>query len=113
MHGIDLKCVIVQKLIYSRNAKGWYCVAPQRKGIGSIDLRGINTVRDMHRLWKEYIGLCGKFSLLGRDSKKLKKCIAIIRVTKDNIYFMDKRCALYAVFRRYKKDKAAEEDMEI
>lgn len=92
--------MIVQELIRSRHATHKYRLAPQRRGIGTLNLSDVESVREMHRLWRECIDRSGRFSLLARDRKgRLSKCIAVIRVTKEGIAFRDNRCTLAVLLR--------------
>ena len=91
-------------MIYSRHAKHRYRLAPQRRGIGTIDIRHVRSTRELYKHWMEYVGKKGSFSLQSRTRKgTFGKCIAVIRVTNNGITFKDNRCALCVILRNRKK----------
>lgn len=112
MSDIDLKSVIIQEVYHSKHAKHRYRLAPQRRGIGTIDLSHVMNDREFYKHWMYFVGQKGKFSLLSRDKKgRLRKCIGMITVTSGSIKYKDNRCALCSLMRArsYKKP----EDMKI
>lgn len=112
MSKVDLSSVIIQEVFYSRHAKHRYRLAPQRKGIGSIDLSHIKSNREFYKEWMDYVGKTGNFSLLSRSSNgRLRKCIAMIRVTEGGIKYRDNRCALCVILRNRSNKRI--EDMKI
>jgi hypothetical protein len=107
MSFINLNDVVIQELIRSKHATQKYRLAPQRRPIGSIDLSDVENMRQMHKLWKEYVCRKGRFSLLARDRRgRLSKCIAVITVTSNGIEFKDNRCALAVLLRGDDQPKA-------
>jgi len=106
------KNIIVQRLVRSRHAYKYYKLAPQRKGIATIDLDDVSSMSELYRYWNEIVGLRGSFALLARNRKgQLEKCVGIIRVSESRITIRDQRCAL-AVRLRKLGDKRLR-DMEI
>lgn len=112
MHKMDLSSVIVQEMYFSRHARRKYRLAPQRRGLGTIDLRYVRTQRELYKHWMYCVGKKGKFSLLARDSKgRLRKCVAVITVGDSGVRFRDNRCALCVILRNRSKKRPV--DMRI
>lgn len=111
----DLSSVVVQEMFFSRRAKAKYRLAPQRRGFGAIDIRGITRMKEFQELWELYVNENGLFALHARDYHgRFKRCIGIIRVSKTGgIRFKDRRCALAVMMRNASKRTLSEEDMEI
>lgn len=106
MERLDKSNILVQKLFYSKRADGFYKFAPQRKGIGTIDLRGIKGERQFFGLWKGIIGMKGDFSfqLIDRKTKRFGKCLGIIHVDETGITFKDRRCSLATMIKENERE---------
>lgn len=112
MPKIDQKCVIVQELMYSKHARRRYRLSPQRRCIGTIDIRDIESNKELYDTWMQLVGQKGNFSLLARTGNgRLRKCIAIITVTDNGIRYKDNRCALASMIRS--RSETAPKDMRI
>lgn len=112
MREINWENVIVQELFYSKNARKGYSFAPQRRGIGKLDLRGVETERQFLALWREEIGLVGEFALLGMWKKpcRIAKRLAEFRVTGGGVEWKDRRCAFLVRLRRSEGERFLERE---
>lgn len=111
MHKLDMSNVIIQEMFHSKHAKRKYKLAPQRRPIGTIDLTRVESTRQFHSEWMEYVGRTGNFSLLARNDKRVAKCIAVMRISESGIAFKDNRCTLCVLLRIRESKKL--EDMRI
>ena len=106
MSDLSMNNVVIQEIFYSDRARGKYRRAPQRRGVGSMDLTYIDSKEELEMEWKDYVGLCGTFALVARDNRGcFAKCIAIIDVHESGISFRDNRCTLAAILRHRSKKK--------
>lgn len=103
--------VTVQVLYESKRAKGKLIFAPQRKPIGTIDLRGISNKETFMKVWKETMGnIYGTFSLLARGRRgRFAKSLGVIVIRKGfPLEIKDNRCALYILFKKRTSKREAE-----
>jgi len=112
---IQLRDVVVQRLVRSKQARASYKLSPQRKPVASVDLRGASSMKTLGAIWKEEVGLRGHFSLSARDRRgRFSKCLGTIIVTGRDyeIRFEDHRCPLFHYMRKQTKQKRREREMD-